>query len=155
SAEVRGYVRAWSIPLVRTARVDPTRAAALVAAGGGKVRSDRLRAGFDRFLEVERHLREERRARADSAGHRAAVVGAVGLAVSVLLIGLFVAFLVRMVARPVSRVAGAAARMGADDLTVRVPERGVGEILWLARAFNTMATSLERDRDMLEEQHAE
>jgi signal transduction histidine kinase len=155
SAEVGDYVRLWSVPLVRTARVDAKGAAAVVAAGGGKRRSDRIRATFDRFLDVERTLREERRARADAAGRRATVFGVAGLAVSILLIGLFVLFLVRLVARPVSRVATAAARMGADDLSVRVRERGVGEILWLARAFNTMATSLERDRDMLEEQHAE
>ncbi|HEY1366564.1 MAG TPA: CHASE3 domain-containing protein [Gaiellaceae bacterium] len=155
AADVEDYLREWSIPVVQTARVNASRARALVAAGGGKDRSDRLRGRFAQFVEVERRLREERRARSDAAGHRATVLGIAGLAVTVLLIGLFIAFLVRLVARPVSRVAGAAARMGADDLSVRVPERGIGEILWLARAFNTMATSLERDRDMLEEQHAE
>ncbi len=53
-------------------------------------------------------------------------------------------------ARPIGRLAGAAQRVGAGDLSVRVPEeRGDDEIAVLARVFNRMIEQVAAQRDAL------
>ncbi|MEO8207875.1 MAG: ATP-binding protein, partial [Chloroflexota bacterium] len=73
-----------------------------------------------------------------------------GLALGIaafLAVGLAVV-LARMLARPIQRVAGAAGRVAAGDLTARVPEDGPKEVRALAAAYNTMADRLE-EQEML------
>ncbi|MEO7664074.1 MAG: ATP-binding protein [Candidatus Limnocylindrales bacterium] len=57
----------------------------------------------------------------------------------------------RMLARPLQRVAGAAGRVAAGDLTARVPEEGPTEVRALAAAYNTMAGRLEEQEMMRRE----
>ena len=68
-------------------------------------------------------------------------LAAIGLAV--ILAGLALAwFLARSFARPIERLGGAAARLGAGDLDARAPEEGPKEVRALSTTFNRMAASL-------------
>ncbi|MEM9034118.1 MAG: ATP-binding protein [Actinomycetota bacterium] len=69
---------------------------------------------------------------------------AVGLAVVVGAVGLAAASALPLLS-PISRLRRAAARLGAGELDTRVPEQGATELADLARSFNSMADSLERD----------
>jgi signal transduction histidine kinase len=62
-----------------------------------------------------------------------------------------VALLRRQVLRPISRVASASGAVASGNLTVRVATRRLDELGALARAFNTMAASLERNQAELAE----
>ena len=64
-----------------------------------------------------------------------------GLAVALLAAGLGV-FLARSISQPLAEIGRAADRMTAGDYAVRVPLRGQGEIVTLARAFNQMAEGM-------------
>ncbi|MFS8096627.1 HAMP domain-containing histidine kinase [Lentzea alba] len=52
----------------------------------------------------------------------------------------------RRALRPISALAASARRLGAGDLSGRVPEKGSGDLVELTRAFNAMADSLQRSR---------
>jgi two-component system, OmpR family, sensor histidine kinase MtrB len=70
-------------------------------------------------------------------------------ALTVLVLGVTVAVVssiaLRRVLSPVRQLAGAAERLAAGDLSVRLPEAGHDELTDLVRQFNDMATSLERN----------
>jgi signal transduction histidine kinase/CHASE3 domain sensor protein len=151
SADIRSYVEEYSLPLVTAIRAARTPSSAF----DGKRRVDAIRAKFNRFGVTEQRLAETRRAASDRAASRAV---AVGVAVLVLGIGLLVAFAVylgRAVAAPVRRVAQAADRLAAGDLSVRVPVRGEDELGRLGASFNAMSGTLQESRDELDSQNAE
>src|SRR5207248_10917123 len=62
-------------------------------------------------------------------------------------------YVARDVARPVRVAAGAAKRMAAGDLTGRLPLGGPGEIGELEQALNSIADSLQRALNELEERN--
>ncbi|MBI2777733.1 MAG: HAMP domain-containing protein [Chloroflexi bacterium] len=74
---------------------------------------------------------------------------ALGIAALVALV--LAAVFARMLARPLQRLAGAAERVAAGDLTTRVPEDGPAEVRALATAYNTMAGRLEEQEMMRRE----
>ena len=76
------------------------------------------------------------------------VVFGIALAVAAIVTFVLAAAFARMLARPIQRVAGAAERVAAGDLTARVPEEGPSEVRALAAAYNTMADRLE-EQEML------
>jgi signal transduction histidine kinase/CheY-like chemotaxis protein len=82
-----------------------------------------------------------------------AAVGLMGVAVSLLLLGL--ALLQRRVARPVGELASAARRAESGDYSGRVPERTRDEIGQLARAFNQMSSAIENDIEQRDRTSAE
>ena len=91
----------------------------------------------------------------DSAEHAHAmfdssvtVVFGIALGIAALVALVLAAVFARMVARPIQRVAGAAERIAAGDLTIRVPEAGPTEVRALGAAYNTMADRLE-EQEML------
>ena len=143
------YVREYSVPLVAAARRDPTSARTVAVTEEGKQRIDAIRAEFDRLVATERDLGVARRERSDAAARRAIVAAAGGLAGSVLLVLLFAGYLTRAIVRPVLGAAAMAGRLAGGDLSVRMPETGMGEIGALERSFNSMAGSLEDSRDEL------
>ncbi|HEY4097821.1 MAG TPA: CHASE3 domain-containing protein [Baekduia sp.] len=144
-AAVGSYVRDYSVPLVRAERRDRTavRGAAVIE---GKRRIDTIRADFNSLVAAERGLAESRQDRAVTSARRATIAAVVGLGGSVLFVALFVAYLARMILRPVRRAAGMADRLAHGDLTVHMPETGPGEIGELERSFNTMTRSLRESR---------
>ncbi|MDQ4081351.1 MAG: HAMP domain-containing histidine kinase, partial [Actinomycetota bacterium] len=69
------------------------------------------------------------------------------------LIVLFGLYLAESIAQPVRTAAAGATRLAGGDLSLRLPERGPGEVGELTRAFNSMAERLEQSRKDLEEQN--
>jgi signal transduction histidine kinase len=146
---VRAYVEDYSVPLLAAVRSRKASTRSVVTTAEGTRRVDAIRADFRAFGAAAVTAIE---ARDDSAGgaERLAVVGAaVGGVGSILLVVLFVGFLARIFVNPVRRAALAADQVASGDLSVRMPERGVGEIGALERSFNLMTDSLERDRGQL------
>jgi signal transduction histidine kinase len=76
------------------------------------------------------------------------VVFGIALGIAAVVALVLAAVFARMLARPIQRVAGAAERIAAGDLTARVPEEGPAEVRALAAAYNTMADRLE-EQEML------
>jgi PAS domain S-box-containing protein len=150
SAMVDAYVTEWSDRLVATARRDLGEARALVASFEGELRLSAIRTRMDEVRVAAGAIAGQREARTEAAKRRATWIGAGGLAAVVLLGVFFAATAARSVARPLRRLAGAAERLAAGDLTARVPENGVDEVGELGRAFNAMAASLEAARRDLE-----
>jgi signal transduction histidine kinase len=152
-AQIDAYVTDYAQPLVAIARLDPAAARASVARSEGKRRLDQIRNGFERILTVE----DTRAASAVGSAHgksrRAIEIGFAALGVSALLVLLFGAYLVRSIARPVREVAGAASRIAAGDLEIRLEEEGPGEIRELEQAFNSMAESLGQNKRQLQGQY--
>ena len=143
------YLHDYSIPLVATARRDPPAARTVAVTEEGKQRIDQIRDEFGRFMETERVLAVARQRRSDAATQRAILAAAGGLGGSILLILLFAGYLTRAIVQPVRRTAAMAGRLAGGDLSARTSERGVGEIGVLERSFNTMARSLEQNREEL------
>ncbi|MEA2480396.1 MAG: hypothetical protein QOJ07_2318 [Thermoleophilaceae bacterium] len=153
---VTEYVRDYAQPLVsriRTGRMTPGQRASVLASG--KRRVDGLRARFARYVSAERGRAETAHLRADDSARKAMTFGSIGLAGSLLIIGLFCCYQVAWVLRPVRRAGAAVRRLAGGDLTARVPETGSGEVGDLGRDFNAMADSLEHTRDELESQNSE
>ena len=103
-----------------------------------------LRVGGETFAQLMT-------AAGDSADHARAmfdssvtVVVGVALAIAAAVALVLAALFARMVAGPIQRVAGAAGRVAAGDLTARVREEGPAEVRALAAAYNTMADRLEQ-----------
>ena len=143
---IASYLEDYSLPVVEAARRGDPAAKSVATAQEGMRRVDALRAEFDRLRATERQLATDRQDRAIAATRRAIAVAIAGLVGSVLLIAFVGIYLGRAIVRPVRRAAGMAGRLAGGDLTVRMPETGVGEIGTLERSFNTMASSLEGSR---------
>jgi signal transduction histidine kinase/CHASE3 domain sensor protein len=148
---VRGYIDAYSVPLVAAVRAqrNPPPAA------DGKRRVDGLRATFARFDRREQRLADVRRDESDRTAARAVTVGVIVLVAGVAVLLAFAAYLGRAVARPVQRVAHAADRLASGDLSARVPVHGHDELARLGGSFNDMADAIQEGRDEVESQHAE
>jgi len=144
--EAVSYLNDYSVPLLDAARRDPAPARTVAATEEGKRRMDALRAEFDDLIATERTLSVGRQEHSDAVARGAFIAAATGLVGSVLLILAFTNYLTRAIVRPVLGTAAMAKRLAGGDLSVRVPETGVGEIHTLERAFNAMAGSLEDAR---------
>jgi signal transduction histidine kinase len=104
-------------------------------------------------MAAENAIAAESAAAAERRSDRAIAVAGVVLVACVLIVVLFGVYLARSIARPVRGVATAATRFAGGDLSVRLPERGPGEVGELTSAFNRMAEELERRRVELETQN--
>lgn len=114
-----------------------------------------IRRQLQQFLTVENALSAQRERSADAESRHAIELGVTGLAGSTILILLFGIYLARVIARPVSEAAEGAGRLAAGDLSIRLSQKGPGEVGELTRSFNEMAERLEVTRDELEEQNAQ
>jgi signal transduction histidine kinase len=142
----REYIRAYSVPLVNSARRGDPSAGSVATAAAGKRRVDAIRTDFDLLLAAERRAADRSEAATESGTQRAYVAAAVGLAGSIALIGLYSSYLARAIVRPIRRAALMAGRLAGGDLGARMPETGVGEIGALEQAFNVMGRSLEQSQ---------
>jgi signal transduction histidine kinase len=143
---ISSYLEDYSRPVVAAARRGDPAARSVATAEEGRRRVDVLRTEFDRLRATERGLASDRQDRANAATGRAVAAAVAGLVGSVLLILLVGGYLARAIVIPVRRAAAMAGRLAGGDLSVRMPETGVGEISALERSFNTMARSLETSR---------
>ena len=151
---IQEYIRDYSLPVVDIARDNPAAARTVVATEEGKRHTDAIRARFTELLSAENAVAAASAASAKSQSRRAIVVAITALLASVLLIVLFGYYLSRSIARPVRAAATASSRLAEGDLSVRLAEDGPGEVSELTKAFNRMATELERSRADLETQNA-
>jgi signal transduction histidine kinase len=143
------YIKQYSVPLVNAARRNDPSVRSVATTAEGKRRVDALRAEIKRFSDIERNSIAVRQDQVDAAARKAGIVAAGGLGGSLLLVLLIGRYLARAIVRPVRQASVMADRLAEGDLSVRMPETGVGEIGVLQRAFNTMASSLEVGRDDL------
>ena len=149
-ADLRSYIRDYSIPLVSAVRRGDPAASSLGVTAEGERQVAAIRGRIDDFDAAEHARLGERQDDADAEARAAVILGIVGLVGSFALIAAFATYLVRQVARPVRRRAAMASRLAQGDFSVRLPETGVGEVGELERSFNAMASSLERSRDDLD-----
>ena len=149
ASSISAYVDGYAAPLVARARRDLAGARSAAVLEQGEQQVDAMRAQFDQFLSAESALVAAQQDRSDADRRRAVVLATAGLAGSILLIAAFAAYMTRAVALPVRRAAAMAERVAGGDLAVRMPETGVGEVGTLEHSFNTMAGSLEANRDKL------
>jgi signal transduction histidine kinase len=119
-------------------------AVAVVAVGVLRVGAESFEALMTAAGDSAEHARE-------MFDHSVTVVFSVALAVAALVALVLAAVFARMLARPIQRVAGAAGRIAAGDLTARVAEEGPTEVRVLAAAYNTMADRLEEQEMMRRE----
>jgi signal transduction histidine kinase len=143
------YITEYSVPLVNAVRQNKPAARSIAVTLEGKRRVDAMRRSFESFRSVERILLNQRQRRNDSNAGRAVTLATVGLAGSIVLILVFGGYLARAIVRPLRRASQLAGQLAAGDLGTRMPERSVGEIGALERSFNSMAASLEQDREEL------
>jgi signal transduction histidine kinase len=151
---INQYVEDYAAPLVRVTRTSPEAARQQEVGDEGRVYTDDISTLFNRFLGAENAAAERAAELAERRAEQAIVLGGIGIAGSTLLIVLFGIVLARSVGRPVRAVASGASRVAAGDLSLRLPEKGPGEVGELTRAFNEMAARLEHGRAELEEQNA-
>jgi signal transduction histidine kinase len=151
--EIDTYLAKYSRPLVDFLQRNPVLARPVAASQTGSHQVQTIRKRFTRFLSEEETLSNKRDARASTTAHNALVVGLIALGGALLfLLGVAIYF-ERTIAKPVQLVATAARRVATGDLSGRLPTEGPGEIGVLERSFNSMADSLQRSRDDLEERN--
>ena len=152
--EVRPYIRNYAAPLVAAARRGDPEVESVGATLRGKRLVDALRARFNRYVATQRDLLTTRQAKADKEAHRATVAASAGLVGSIVLIVLFASYLARAILVPIRRAAGMARQIAGGELSVRMPETGLGEVGMLEGSFNKMAASLDESQTELR-RHAE
>jgi signal transduction histidine kinase len=121
----------------------------------GSFRIGEIQTQFRNFLAEEDILADRRKRSADAKTRHAIELAMVGLGATTILILLFGLYLARSIARPVSDAAAGAGQLAAGDLSIRLSQKGPGEVGELTRSFNEMAEHLETARDELEEQNAQ
>jgi signal transduction histidine kinase len=146
SADIDDYVHLWGMPLLALARDRLPAARSVIVTGTGRVRIDTIRRRFEKLFAQERAVAATREHRAEGRTDLAIGAGIGGLGLLLMVAAALALFLRRFVVRPVLTVAGASQSLAEGDMSVRVPPAGGDEIGDLARAFNTMADSLERSR---------
>jgi signal transduction histidine kinase/CheY-like chemotaxis protein/HPt (histidine-containing phosphotransfer) domain-containing protein len=140
---IRSYISGYAQPLIATGgRLSQTQAA--VATARGKMLLDSLRGEFSALDRAQLNERQRRRSQLASQSTETITIAAVGLAVSMVLLTLLGAYVLRSVLAPIRRVAAALEQRRQGNLSVRVPEQGLGEVGQLSRSFNAMAEALER-----------
>jgi signal transduction histidine kinase len=152
------YIRDYVGPLVAAAKRGDPAARSVEKAELGKVMFDDIRSDSNTLEQTEQRVAVERDDRARVNANQATVAAIAVLGGIVVLIGFFVTYLSRVIARPVRQAAVMAERLAGGDLSTRMPATGVGEIGVLEKSFNSMARSLQRSRselaDLLREQAA-
>jgi signal transduction histidine kinase len=153
--QIDDYVTLWARPLIGLARNRPASARSVVVTNGGRERLDTIQRAFADLFARERAVINAREDRAEQRSARAIKVGVGGLVLVLLVAAGVTLYLRRAVVRPVVTVADATGRLAGGDLSARVPARRHDELGDLARGFNAMADSLERNRAELEHSNAE
>lgn len=153
TAQIRDYLQDYSIPLVNIARERPAVARTTLAWTEGNRRMDEIREDFTSFLAADDALAAASASSADREADRAIALAVAGLLGSTLLVFVFGIYLSRSTARPVRDVAAAASRLAEGDLSVRLDEKGPGEVGVLTTTFNRMAEQIQRGRAELEAQN--
>jgi len=146
------YIETFADPVVQFSN---PQAAQLAYANEGRRQAADIHSQFANFINAENDLSNDREQAADSKSRHAMELGVVGLTGSAILILLFAIYLARGIARPVTEAAEGASQVAAGDLSIRLSQKGPGEVGELTKSFNEMAEHLEATRSELEEQNAQ
>jgi Signal transduction histidine kinase len=146
------YIEDFADPVVQFSN---RRAAELAYDSEGRIQAASIRDQFARFIRAENNLSRNRERSADSKSRHAIELGVAGLTGSAILILLFAIYLARGIARPVTEAAAGAGQVAAGDLSIRLSQKGPGEVGEFTRSFNEMAERLESTRNELEDQNAQ
>src|SRR3954465_15787207 len=119
--EIDDYSRLWARPLIGLARTRPASARSVVGTNGGRLRLERRHRDFVRAVARERSVINAREDAAEQRSARAIAIGAVGLALVLIVAAGVTLYLRRAVVRPVVTVATATGRLAAGELSARVP----------------------------------
>jgi signal transduction histidine kinase len=149
----RAYVQEWAKPVIASAVSRPAETRARVLGGGGRQRVDAIRGLIDPFISRKVVAASKDRQRVESAERSGVLVGASGIAITLLLFIGFVLYFLRAAVVPVRRIAAATERIAGGDRGIEVPEQGAGEVGQLAVAFNEMSRSLFRQQRSLAQQN--
>jgi len=147
------YATNYSLQLLNFLERNPAFALKLLGSKQSSQLVQDIRGQFDAFLKREQALGLRRDSRARQTAHTAVLIGAIGLAAALMFLLATAAYLVRAIARPVRLAAHGASQVASGDLTARLPTGGPGEVGQLEQSFNSMADSLQRGRDDLEERN--
>ncbi len=153
--QIDDYVNLWATPLLGLARQRLAVAQSVAINGTGRVRIDQLRSSFAKLFAQEQSLAVKREHSAERTSSRAIAAGWSGLGLLVLLALAATFYLRRWVLRPVLTVAQASRRLAEGNMSARVPPLRDDELGDLARAFNSMADSLERSSEALADRSRE
>ncbi|HSP73457.1 MAG TPA: ATP-binding protein [Gaiellaceae bacterium] len=151
TAAVDEYLQVWAAPIVATARTDRAAARAVIATGAGRRRVEAITAQIGRLSGEQSALAEKKRRAVDDDERHGVEIGVVGVVGTLLLFGAIVGYFLRFAVAPLNRLAAATSRIAAGELATRVPPGGAGEVGHLAESFNTMADSLQRSQDELQQ----
>jgi signal transduction histidine kinase len=153
--QIGDYVNLWANPLLGLARQRLQVAQSVAINGTGRMRIDELRGSFATLFTQEQALARTRERRAEKNSTRAIAAGWSGLGLlGIIAIGAGFYFR-RSIVKPVLTVAQASRRLAEGDMSTRVPPIRDDELGDLARAFNTMADSLETSSEALAERSRE
>src|SRR3954454_15915544 len=153
--QIDDYVNLWATPLLGLARQRLRVAQSVSVTGTGRVRIDQLRSSFGRLFTQEQAVAVRGEHSAEKTSSRAIAAGWGGLLLLIVLAAAATFYLRRSVVQPVITVAQASRRLAEGDMTARVPPVRDDEIGDLARAFNSMADSLETSQEALAERSRE
>jgi signal transduction histidine kinase len=144
--ELDRYLTDYAQNVITIAQISRATARGPAAGAEDKRRTSEIKATLNELLTAENNRARKASAHARSVTKAAVIVGIGSLAVSTALILLFGAWVARDVARPVRRLASAAADVAGGDLSLRLEEGGASEVGALVSAFNSMTRSLELAR---------
>ncbi len=154
SGAIASYIHNYAIPLIATGgRLNDKQAAVLTSRGKQLV--DGLRGQFAPIDSAALAARQARRNMLSSQTTVTIVVGAIGFAITALLLVLVGAYMLRAILRPIRDVAEALEKRRQGALRVHVPERGRGEVVQLGRSFNAMVDVLEQRTTELSDANAQ
>ncbi len=155
-AAIDSYRTDVSDPLVVAARSQSEATTAPAPTRANQVRAQQISDQLERLADNQLLMAKGRRARGDTQGHLANLVGFAGIFATIAFVLAFAIYVQRAALLPLQRVAAATRALAAGDLTVRVPgRRGRGEVAEQAQTFDAMAASLAESRAALERQNAE
>ena len=147
--ELHDYLVDYADAVIVIMQYSRSAASSRAAGSEAKRRLGEINGNLDTLLAAENERAQEASAHARKLVDTAVGVGIAAIIVSSALVLLFGAWVASGVARPVRRVAEAAADVASGDLTVRLEPDGTAEVGTLVTAFNSMTRSLELGRHQL------
>lgn len=148
-SELNGYLTDYADNVIVIAQVARNVARGQAAGSEAKRRLGEINGTLNELLAAENQRARQASAHARDVANKAVGVGIAAIVLSSALVLLFGAWVASGVARPVRRVAAAAAAVAGGDLSVRLDTGGTAEVGALVTAFNSMTRSLELGRHQL------
>jgi len=130
-------------------------AIALVKKGTGTQYMDEIRKKIKKMEDVEIQLLKERTENAEASARRTILAIAISTLAALLLVTVGGTVMIRSITRPVRQLLAGTEKIGAGELTYRVPVTTKDEIGELGRAFNRMAEKRQQAHDAMREAAAQ